>query len=137
MGTIGYKSDREDSKSDYLLLNGVALNDYLETRIAEIAARFRALTELKLVVTDGLRTPAQQAKLLHSRLSRGARLDIYRNQKLAGELAEVFAASRSSESETIAALTAVIEAQVAKGEFISKHLTGRAVDVRSVGLTSR
>jgi hypothetical protein len=37
----------------------------------------------------------------------------------------------ASEDDTIAAMTRVVEEQVSRGQYISLHLRGEAVDVRS------
>ena len=57
----------------------------------------------------------------------------YKEPRLSGPIEEAFKTSsaRAGEEATVAAMAAVIQAQVNKGQYISEHLTGRAFDVRN------
>ena len=129
--------DRPDQSEDYRLLPGVRLDEFLATKLASIAERFRRCTGEHLVITDGVRTPAEQAALIAARLSLGRTLLIYRRQDLATELYEEYRMAVAAKYDPQIALTGVIQAQLSRGDYISAHLSGRAVDIRSRSMTPK
>ncbi len=80
----------------------------------------------QLVVTSGVRTPDAQASAMQKKQDAGGSFNIYKRQDL---VREITAAPRSQ-------WAAVISRQVARGEYLSSHLSGRAVDLRTRGLSS-
>ena len=64
----------------------------------------------------------------------------YANKSAARVVRDAYVRARRErlpDSEVLAALTAVIRAQVAAGDYVSKHLREGAVDVRTHDLTRR
>jgi hypothetical protein len=67
-------------------------------------------------------------------------LTIYLNHRAANQIKAAFDLARSqgkSKADTLKAMTAVIERQIQDGVFLSRHLTGRAFDVRNNDMTPR
>ena len=122
----------------YTLVAGVEIPAPIEPRLQALAAAFLAETGKALVITDGTRRPATQAALMLRNLERGD--DIVRNYANKSAAAAVLKAWRAARSEGVdgeamlARLTAVITAQVAAGDYVSKHLRAGAVDVRCTDL---
>lgn len=123
----------------YVLNPGVEVPAAIEPRLAELAAAFQAATGKRLVITDGTRRPEVQAALMLRNLERGDNIvRNYANKAAAREVAAAYARARAEGREAaLAAVTAVIQAQVAAGEHVSKHLREGAVDVRCVDLDAR
>lgn len=66
-------------------------------------------------------------------------LTIYTNHKAALEIKAAYDRAKAAgkpKSEVLAAMAAVIEDQVERRVFISRHLTARALDVRNNDMTS-
>lgn len=84
---------------------------------------------LFLFVTSAVRQPRSQAEAMLEKLEGGATaqdlLDLYARDDLVSEL---LAAPRD-----VDAWTEIIADQVSRGDFLSVHLTGRALDLRTSG----
>jgi len=86
------------------------------------------------VVTSGVRTPKEQATLMYKKAKSGPyALSIY-NATLSKPIEDAYKEqikAGAGEQVTIDAMTIVIQAQVNGRAYISRHLTGRAFDVRN------
>lgn len=79
-------------------------------------------------VTSVNRSTEHQAQLLYSAYSRGVDLyKLYENKKLVDEI--MFAI------DDVPSIITVLDKQVKRGDYISKHLCGKAVDIRSKHLS--
>lgn len=119
--------------------SAIILPPAVEKKVNDIADAFFNLTNKKIVVTDGTRTAAQQAVQVYNKIL-SDELTIYTNYKAANEIKAAYDLATSqgeSKSDTIEAMTAVIESQIKRGVFISRHLTGRAFDVRNKDMTPK
>ena len=117
----------------------VILTLVIEKKIDAIADAFFAQTKKNIVITDGVRTAADQAARVLAKIKAND-LSIYLNQKAAQEIKRAYDVARAAkklQAEALKAMTAVIEDQIKRKVFISKHLTGRAFDVRNLGLTPK
>lgn len=118
--------------------SSVLLTPALERVADEIADAFFARTGKNIVVTDGVRTAAQQAAQVLAKI-RSNDLSIYLNQTAAQEIKRAHDAAvkaGKTRAEVLKAMTAVIEGQIERKEFISKHLTKKAFDVRNNNMTA-
>ncbi len=125
---------------NFRLLPGVKLNRFLHRTMNRIGSDFHSLTSRTICVTDGLRSPLQQARLLLAKLKSGSELKIYRNRQAADQIRAAYFAvviSEAGEEDTVTTIAEVIESQLSEGIFLSKHLLGSAVDIRSRDLSSR
>jgi len=115
--------------SRFRIKEGVLLNRATKKFANRLAAM---VPDVKLTVTSGIRTAESQAKsMAYNRVNKGDanQRNLYRSQPgLIGELLAVPA--------TTAAMTPVLQAQIKRGRFISRHLRGDAIDIRVHGLTS-
>ena len=124
----------------YTLQAGVEIPAPVTPRLQALAGAYEAKTGQPLVITDGTRSPATQAALMLRNLERGD--DIVRHYANKSAAAAVQAAWRAAkeeglgEAEVSARLTAVISAQVAAADYVSKHLREGAVDVRCTDMSS-
>lgn len=119
--------------------SAVILPPAVEKKVNEIADAFFNLTKKKIVITDGTRTAAQQAVQVFNKILANE-LTIYLNQKAATQIKAAFDLAKSqgkSKAETLGAMTEVIESQIKQGVFISRHLTGRAFDVRNKDMSAK
>lgn len=117
----------------------VILTPAIEKKANEIADAFFAQTKKNIVITDGVRTAADQAARVLAKIKAND-LSIYLNQKAAQEIKrahDVAVAAKKPQPEVLKAMTAVIAEQIKRKVFISKHLTGRAFDVRNLDMTSK
>lgn len=83
-----------------------------------------------IVVTSGIRSPSEQASALLGKIRAGDSYDELR--KLYGNssaINEVLAAPQSQ-------WTSVLQAQVARGVYLSPHMRANAIDIRAWNLTS-
>lgn len=119
----------------FTLLAGVEIPEPVLPRLQALAAAFLAATGKPLTITDGTRRPETQAALMLRNLDRGD--DIvrnYANRTAAAQVRAAWVAARKAgldPAATLAAIHGVIAAQVAAGDYVSKHLRAGAVDVRS------
>jgi hypothetical protein len=89
-----------------------------------------------LIATSRTRTPYTQARVTRENIHRyGVRyvLRLYRNGPAIREIVRAWRTNRNDPRKAQAAMTEVIQSQVAHGVFISDHLRGLAVDVRTRG----
>lgn len=123
------------SAAHYTTKNGVVLAPAVAAAIGRVADEYFAATGKKLHITSGTRTPAEQASAMYEKLAEGGNFDDYENQVAAGEIAAEYDATQPKAS-VVAAMTAVIDTQIANGVYISKHLLAGAVDVRITDMTA-
>ncbi len=118
-----------------VLARDLRLTDSNAQKLKRIAARYFKATKSRLVVTGGTRPPARQAQLMYDKLVHGDDvLAIYENKAAAMEVRNAYrdaVAKKLKRKATIRALKEVIEAQMARSVYVSKHLRSGAVDVRS------
>lgn len=118
-----------------VLARDLRLTETNEKRLKRIAARYYKATKKRLVVTGGKRPPARQAQLMYAKLAHGEDLlALYEHKGAATEVRSAYreAVARGLKRKaTIRAIREMIESQIARGIYISKHLRSNAVDVRS------
>lgn len=131
---------RRPTRPAWRALDGVELNDVLRARISEVAAIYHAKTRRTLEITSGYRSPHRQATALYNKLAVGGSLAIYKNQSLVEPLRKAYRDGRKKrwkKERIIAAMADVLEDQVGRGIYLSRHMRGRAFDIRSSGLSAR
>ena len=118
---------------------GIDVTPLIREKVDAVAAIYHAKTRRRLEVTSGRRSPERQADAMYTKLIHGGSLAIYKNRALIDPLQKAWREGRrfrKKRAEVVAAMARVLAEQVERGQFISRHLRGRAFDVRSVGLTS-
>jgi LysM repeat protein len=95
--------------------------------------RVLAETGTGIHVTSGRRDPGRQASAMYANLADGSSPS-YANRAAFAEIRAAYDSGRAeglSRADTIARMTDVIQAQVDRGVFISRHLSSRAIDIRT------
>ena len=125
----------------YEVLPHVALPMEIELAVARLADRFYSRARCPLVITSGPRTPESQAFAMYLKINQGASLrGLYRKTEAAQEIRKAYDAGRRARKKhgpIIADMAEVIRQQMARGVYISPHLKGGAVDIRSRTLNRR
>lgn len=115
------------------------LRESAYTRLHAIAEHYREATGKKLVVTGGGRKPGLQATLMYDMMADGKNLlHLYVQVALVRPLIKTFEEGKEKRwgrRRTVNAMTGIIEEQVKKGLYVSRHLAHTAADVRSRGLS--
>lgn len=123
------------------LLDGVYLTDDIAARMARIAKDYFYRAGRRLTVTSGVRDPERQAKAMYTKMQYGSDLTrLYRNGRAVRAIQRAFKAGRKAKrqrSEIVAEMSGLIDKQVQKGVYISKHLVAGAVDVRSRDMSAQ
>lgn len=118
-----------------VLARDLRLTDANAKRIVRIATRFHKATKKRLVVTGGTRPPQRQAELMYDKLKRGDDVvALYEHKAAATEVRNAYreaVARKEKRKGTIRVMREVIDAQIGRGVYVSKHLKSGAVDVRS------
>ncbi len=86
-----------------------------------------------LHITSGYRSPEAQARAMYRNLLAYGRdhvLRTYGGRAAAREVVDAYHKNRKGQSKAIAAMTTVIQGQVDRGLYISRHLLGKAFDIR-------
>jgi hypothetical protein len=86
-----------------------------------------------LHITSAYRTPEAQAKAMYRNLVSYGRdyvLETYGERQVAVEIASAYLNNRMNRSRAITARTKVILGQVRQGLYVSRHMLGRAFDIR-------
>ncbi|WP_421837334.1 hypothetical protein [Novosphingobium sp.] len=122
----GSTAPKWKAKSD-----AVRIPDAIRRKIDAVAADYHAATGKTLTVTDGMRTPIDQAERIYYKFSYGD-FRTYRGAQGA-ELARLYRggiASGKSKSQILAGMAAVVDLHLKQGRPISKHLLGMGLDFR-------
>ena len=124
-----------------ILARDLRLTEANTKRLERIASRYFKATKSRLVVTGGSRTPVRQAQLMYDKLVHGDDIvSLYENKGAATEVRNAYreaVAKRLKRKATIKAMREVIEGQMTRNVFVSKHLKANAVDVRSWNMKGR
>ncbi len=119
---------------------GIDITPELRRHIDVVAELYFAKTKRPLEITSGYRSPRRQADAMYTKLAVGGSLALYKNQALTVPLAKAYREGRKKRwkrDRIVAAMADVLEAQVARGQYLSRHMRGLAFDIRSTGMTAR
>lgn len=115
--------------------SNVVLSMEARTALRRIADEYYRETGEVLYVTSGTRTPEKQAEARYDNLYYGRNREThYKDTRAYNEILGTYNEARrsgASKHAAVAAMTRIIEQQVSHHEYISLHLRGEAVDVRS------
>lgn len=138
--TTGSALAKPRARPPWIARDGIEMNDVLRERIGEVAAIYFKKTKRTLEITSGYRSPSRQAAAMYGKLAVGGSLAIYKNQTLVDPLRKAYREGRKKrwkKERIIAAMADILESQVARGIYLSRHMRGRAFDVRSNGMSAR
>lgn len=133
---------RKESEPDAYRVNpDVVMTAALHGFMKKLAAAYHPRTKHVLTVTSGVRTAARQASAMDFKLQRGDDLlSLYKNKAAVREVIEAFQMARKARKGASArqsAIAGVIQAQVARGVYLSSHLTSRALDIRIIDMDAK
>lgn len=123
----------------YSLKSGVVLSINIKNKVKKIADKYFVLAKKDIVVTSGTRTSQSQAEAMYGKLSGGDQLTVYSNQTAAKEIKKAYddaVVAKKSKLDIISDMKSVIDSQISKMIYISKHLKVGAVDIRSKDMTT-
>ena len=123
---------------NYSLKKGVSLTATIKLKVKKIADKYHTATTKTIVVTSGTRTSLSQATAMYGKLAGGDQLTVYKNQTAAKEIKKAYqdgVKAKKSKADIIDDMKAVIDGQIKKRVYISKHLKSGAVDIRSKDMT--
>lgn len=133
------RNERQAASGDHFTVdNGVTLSDAARERVGLIADEYFRRTGNNLRVTDGTRTAHDQARQIYNKIQLND-TGIYRNQTALAEIRRAYDAgvrAGKSRAQIINDMSAVIQGQVDRGVYISRHLRAGAVDVSVRGMTA-
>lgn len=118
----------------YTVKAGVIISSDIKVKIKKIADNYNQSTSKDIVVTSGTRESQSQAAAMYGKLSGGDTLTIYKDKTSAKAIKKAYddaVTAKKNKTQTISAIKTVIDEQIKKGVYISKHLKKGAVDVRS------
>ncbi len=108
----------------------------ITAKIDQVAEDYHAATGQTLVVTDGGRTPHDQAERIYYKFSHGD-FSTYKSPQ-ADQLAAVYRRGRANgkpQSQILSDMSEIIDWHFRNAKPISKHLLGRGVDFRTRDMT--
>lgn len=124
----------------YQAWSGVEMDSFLEGNTNRLAKDFyfsSGMTfrePMRITLTSGIRSSDSQARAMFNKFLGGGDYKLYTDRVAAKEIYDRFQEGMErglSHSEVMTEMRYVIEEQMFRGVFISKHLTNLAVDVRS------
>lgn len=124
----------------YHAWSGVEMDSFLEGNTNRLAKDFYFTSGVKfqepvrITLTSGIRSSDSQARAMFNKFLGGGDYKLYTNRVAAKEIYDRYQEGMDrglSHGEVMTEMRYVIEEQMFRGVFISKHLTNLAVDVRS------
>lgn len=129
---------REGEKA-YVLKSGVVLSSKIEAKVRRIADRYYAKANKKITLTSGTRSAKAQARAMYVKIAAGGSMSIYKDKASAKEVKKAYSDGKKAQEnkgQIVKRMAKVIEGQVKKGKYLSRHLRAGAVDVRSRDMSS-
>lgn len=105
----------------------------MEPLLLQLTHRYFESSNRSLYITSGYRSPERQALAMYYNLIKFGVPYVsrtYKGRTAALEIIEAYRANRSNPALAARAMTAVIQAQIKRGVYISNHMLERAFDIR-------
>jgi peptidoglycan hydrolase-like protein with peptidoglycan-binding domain len=139
--SLGYEIPEKNPSREYFNREGrVELSLIDRGTLNRLAYCYYLWTGERITVTSGTRTPREQGEAMYDnwyyRRNEGTR---YTNREAEEEIRRSYddhSRRHGRRSSTVDAMTSVIENQMRHGTYISLHLRGRAVDIRTRDMSS-
>lgn len=129
----------------YTAWQGVEMDRFLEGNTNQLAKDFYFTSGIKfrepvrITLTSGIRSSDSQARAMFNKFLGGGDYKLYKNRVAAKEIYDSYSDGMDrglSHDDIITDMRLVVDEQMFRGIYISKHLTNLAVDVRSRIMTS-
>ena len=134
------KDGLPEGETAYVLKSGVVLSSKILAKVKRIADKYYAKAKRKITVTSGTRSAKAQAKAMYGKLAAGGSMSIYKDKASAKDVKNAYSDGKKAEeskAQIVKRMAKVIEGQVKKGKYLSKHLRAGAIDVRSRDMSSK
>jgi LysM repeat protein len=109
----------------------------IRAKVDQVAEDYHAATGRTLTVTDGARTPQDQAERMYYKFSHGD-FRTYKGPQ-AAQIADAYRQGKTkgkSRSQILSDMSAIIDRHNRNGQPVSKHLLSRGVDFRTRDMTA-
>ncbi|HRE87657.1 MAG TPA: hypothetical protein PK095_00840 [Myxococcota bacterium] len=119
---------------------GIEIKAELRPHIEAVARIYFEKTRRPLEITSGYRSPRRQAEAMYVKLAVGGSLALYKRQDLTRPLLDAYRQGRKKrwkKDRIVAAMAEVLQSQVERGQYLSRHMRGLAFDVRSTGMSAK
>jgi hypothetical protein len=119
---------------------GIEITPELRPHIEAVARIYFEKTRRPLEITSGYRSPRRQAEAMYVKLAVGGSLALYKRQDLTRPLLDAYRQGRKKrwkKDRIVAAMAEVLQSQVERGQYLSRHMRGLAFDVRSTGMSAK
>ena len=110
---------------NYTVNSDVVLSADVKLKVKKIADAYFKATQKTIVVTSGTRSSSSQAEAMYGKLTGGDQLAVYGDQKSVKEIKKAYEDAKKAKKgkpEIIKAMQSVIDGQIKKGIYISRHL---------------
>jgi peptidoglycan hydrolase-like protein with peptidoglycan-binding domain len=138
--SLGYEIPQPNPPGEYFDRKGrIELSTSDLGTLNRLAYLYYLWTDKKITVTSGTRTAGEQAEAMYDNWYYHRNETRYGDRDAEEEIREAYETAikaRERRSATVDAMTSVIEDQVQDDTYISPHLRGRAVDVRTRDMSS-
>ncbi|MCZ4340421.1 hypothetical protein O4H52_02295 [Sphingomonadaceae bacterium G21617-S1] len=113
--------------------NGVVIPSKIKKQLNDLAEEFFYRFNEPVVVNSGYRSPAHQAGVMYDKIANRDGRAVYGNGSSGKALISVFDAGNRdgrSRQQIVGDMTNIIRRQMKQGFYVSKHLTGSAIDFK-------
>ncbi len=113
--------------------SGIKMSPLVNAKMSQIADEYHRLTGKNLTITDANRTPRDQADRMYNKIANGQADGLYKNKAALAEIKQAYAEGKArgeSPAQIKDRMGAVIQKQVDRNVFVSRHLRGQGADVR-------
>jgi len=110
----------------------------IKSKIKKIADAYYKATQKDIVITSAKRTASSQASALYTRFKNGGDVRDYIKQTEAKAVKQAYddaVKAKKNKTDIIKAMTQTLEGQIKKGNYLSSHLSSKALDVRSKNMS--
>jgi len=123
----------------YSTKGSVKIPTTLKSSIKKIADAYYKTTQKDIVITSAKRTASSQASALYTRFKKGGNVKDYIKQTEAKAVKKAYddaVKAKKSKIDIIKAMTKVLDTQIKAGNYLSNHLSSKALDVRSKNMSA-
>ncbi len=131
--TVTYPSNT-NTNSFYARKN-VVISRSMSASVSALAREYFRFSGEKLIITSASRTPFQQASAMLGLIDKfGTKYvqGLYKDKRAVGEILDAYRDNRSFRPKAVKQMAKVIEQQIARNVYISRHLRSNALDVSRV-----
>jgi HK97 family phage portal protein len=121
----------------YALQTGISVPKSIQPQVDAIGKDFFEKTGKILTINSGYRDPQRQADAMYVKFRAGKTGAEYANKRAVAAIYRAYVDGRSAKETALAVrarMKNAIDSQTKKGTYISLHMTGRAVDIKTSGM---